>query len=189
MAERQRGRADVVAMNSRSRGFTLAETLIVVALGLVLIGGIATVSNAPAASASSALALPRLIDEARALAALTGDGATVVLRPGFGAEARSFEVAIFRYRPRTGGNFDPAHPDRSERLPGILSSSAGGTAPLAIFISTAGTVSYAAWPASNATLPSEPACQSPLEIMIGNGSPATPLRFQVACTDARLAPT
>jgi prepilin-type N-terminal cleavage/methylation domain-containing protein len=175
-------------MNPRSRGFTLAETLIVVAVGLVLIGGIATLSNAPGASASTALALPRLIDEARVLAAVSGDGATVVLRPGFGAEARSFEMAIFRYRPRAGGSFDPAHPDRSERLPGILSSSLGGSASLAIFISTAGTVSYAAWPASNATLPSEPACTAPLEIMVSAGSNVTPLRFQLACTDARLTP-
>jgi prepilin-type N-terminal cleavage/methylation domain-containing protein len=175
-------------MNGRSRGFTLVETLVVVALGLVLIGGIATLSNAPAASASSALALPRLIDEARVLAALSGDGATVVLRPGLGAEARSFEVAIFRYRPRAGGSLDPAHPDRSERLPGILSSSLGGAAPLAIFISTAGTVSYAAWPASSATFPIEPACLAPLEIVIATGFAATPLRFALACTDARLVP-
>ena len=60
------------------RGFTLVETLFALSV-LILVAGIAgfSLSLRPGAVAAAASDLPSLVAEARALAASTGDGATL----------------------------------------------------------------------------------------------------------------
>ena len=172
------------------RGSSLVEILVVLSLMLALVAGSYALSSAPASVASSALALPRLFDEARVLATVSGDGATIVLTPSVTPGARGFDVALYRYRPRSNGAYSGAGGisiEKTEHLAGALSISAIGSAPIAIFLSSSGTASYAAWSPSAGPISQEPACTAPLNLTISAG--ATSVRFQLACDDARLAHT
>jgi hypothetical protein len=184
---------------------TLAETLLAVA---IVLGGFAatyTLSARPGVVASATLELPALVDAARELAATSGDGATIVFLPNLGAPGGaggSFDVATYAGRPHSGGSFNVANPARTSRLSGVLSSSlragsvAAGTvsSAFAVFIDTAGTLSYAPWTPSQGTIAQEPACVSPLYLAVG-GTPQPAIRpasasgaawFQLSCSDARL---
>ena len=174
-----------VAAQNHERGSSLVEMLIVLALMLGLLAGSYALSSAPASVASSALALPRLFDEARVLAATSGDGATIVLTPSAARAARGFDVALYRYRPRSNGapGAGGIALEKSEHLAGALSTSATGGAPVAIFFSASGTVSYSAWTPDSGPLSQEPACTVPLNLTISAGT--TLARFQLACDDAR----
>jgi hypothetical protein len=178
----------MVALNARERGSSLVEMLVVVAVTAALLGGTYALSRKSAAVASSALALPRLIDEARALAAASGDGATVVFTPialPSGASA-GFDVALYRNRPDAASSGSPAEPvlERTEHLAGTLATSFAGGQPFAIFISTAGTVSYAAWTPAAGQLGQEPLCTAPLTLILTAGP--TTAAFQLPCDSARL---
>ena len=163
--------------------------LIVLALMLALLAGSYALSSASASVASATLALPRLFDEARLLATTSGDGATIVLTPSAAPAARGFDVALYRYRPRSNGapGAGGIALEKSEHLAGALSTSATGGAPVAIFLSTSGTVSYSAWTPASGPVPQEPACTVPLSLTIAAGSALA--RFQLTCDDARLTRT
>lgn len=163
------------------RGFSLVETMLVVAIVLLSVAGSYSLSRSTGRAASSTLVLPSLLDAARELAATTGDGATVLLTPGGAGAMRSFDVTLYRGRPRPGGIFDAGNPARTDRLPGLLQTSLGAGGPIAVFISTAGTVSYAAWSPRQGPIPEEPLCAAPLTLTIDETS-----RFQLACADANL---
>jgi prepilin-type N-terminal cleavage/methylation domain-containing protein len=170
----------VVALNG-TRGQSLIEVLIAIAILLAALAGAVSISQSHAPAIAATSALPAIVGEARSLAATSGDGATVVLAPeGSGTNPAYFRVMLFIGRPRPGGSFDGATPVRSERLVGRLSSSAAGAGSVAIFISTAGSASYAAWSPGQAPLASEPACIDPLVVS------AAGARFSVACADAQL---
>jgi hypothetical protein len=179
----------VSAVRESERGSSLVEILVVLSLMLALLAGTYALSNAPASVASSALALPRLFDEARVLAATSGDGATIVLTPSAGPAVRGFDVALYRYRPRSNGAYSAGGItlEKTEHLAGALSTSATGSAPVAIFLSTSGTASYAAWSPIVGSISQEPACTAPLNLMITAGNAVA--RFQLACDEARLART
>ena len=165
----------------------LAELLVVSALLLALLGGTYTLSRAPAAVASSSLALPRLIDEARALAATTGDGATLVLTPRSPSPSAGFDVALYRNRPDgSGTSASPAGItlERTEHLAGSFTSSLAGSQPIALFIATSGTVSYAVWTPAAGALNQEPPCPGPLTLTLMAGP--TTAAFQLPCDSAHL---
>jgi hypothetical protein len=164
----------------RARGQSLVEVTIVLALMLACLAGAYSLSQSPAPGIAAATALPAILGEARSLAAASGDGATVVLAPdGPGASALSFRVTLFGGRPRPGGSFNAASPVRTERFAGRLSSSAAAAGPVAIFISTAGSASYAAWSPAQGLLASEPPCTSPLLVQVAAAN------FRLACADAQ----
>ena len=177
------------AAGEAERGSSLVEMLVVLSLMLALLAGTYVLSSAPASVASSALALPRLFDEACILAATSGDGATIVLTPSAGPAARGFDVSLYRYRPRSNGLYSAGGItlEKSEHLAGALSTSATGSAPVAIFLSTSGTTSYAAWSPIAGPISQEPACTAPLDLTIAAGNAVA--HFQLACDEARLART
>jgi len=170
----------------------LAELLVVVALSLALLAGTYSLSHAPGAVASSSLGLPRLIDEARALAAASGDGATVILSPKklSSGGAGDFDVALYRNRPHPsaspplGATSAGIVLERTEHLAGSLTSSLAASQQFAIFISTAGTVSYAAWTPAAGPLAQEPPCSAPLTLRLAAGP--TNAAFQLPCDSASL---
>jgi len=174
------GREDLVALR-RARGQSLAEMTVVLAILLAALAGACSLSQSRAPAVAASSALPAILGEARALAATSGDGATVVLAPeGPGPGLASFRVTLFGGRPRPGGTFDPAAPARSDRFAGRLVSSVADAGAVAIFISSAGSASYAAWSPDRTPLADEPACAAPLAIS------AAGARFSLACSDAQL---
>jgi hypothetical protein len=165
-----------------ARGQSLPEVLIALGVMLAALAGVASISQSPARGIAATSALPAIIGEARALAATSGDGATVILAPEDGGAAPGFfRITLFSGRPRPGGSFDPASPLRSERFAGRLWTSAAGAGAVAIFISSAGGASYAAWSPAQALLPSEPTCAEPLSFTAAGS------RFRLACAGAGLA--
>jgi hypothetical protein len=182
-----------------NHGTTLIESLLAISILLGALAGTYALSSRPGAIASAALELPALVDAARELAAVSGDGATIVFFPN----AASFDVTIYSGRPDSSGSFNAANPARSSRIAGLLSTSLGGNSPaagtpssFAVFVSTAGTVSYALWTPSQGPIAQEPACTSPLYLAIGStAQPAVhptgatgAAWFELACSDARLTP-
>jgi len=170
----------LVAVN---RAQSLIEVTIALALLLAGVAGVWSLSQSRAPAIAAGNALPAMLGQARALAATSGDGATVVLAPeGPGPGLASFRVTLFAGRPRPGGSFQAAFPVRSERFAGRLLSSAADAGAVAIFISTAGAASYAAWSPDRAPLATEPACTVPLVVSLAG------VRFGLACSDAQLVP-
>ena len=107
-----------------------------------------------------------------------------------GSGSRSFDVMLYRYRPRAAASPSPGRStagivlDRTEHVMGSLATSATSSGPVAIFISTSGTVSYTAWTPAAGPLAQEPACTAPLELRISAGP--TLANFDLPCGDARL---
>ncbi len=193
----------MVEMNV-SRGQSLVETVLVVAIVLVALGAfVARSLGAGAGSAPAAVdALPAFVESARAVAATTGDGATVTMTqlPLTGSGRASFMVALYRYRPNPGSQFDGSAPLTTERFSGGFRASLG-PGPLALFIASAGTVSFAQWTPGSGTLALEPACAAPLELVVAGddltaqNAPASPppnaarngiAWFTMDCLEARL---
>jgi hypothetical protein len=166
---------------ARARGQTLVEIAVVLAIVLTAVAGAYSLSRSPAPAIAAGVTLPAILGEARSLAATSGDGATVILAPdGPAGAASAFRVTLFGGRPRPDGLFNAASPARSERFAGSLSSSTAGAGAVAIFISTAGSVSYAAWSPDRGTLAGEPPCGAPLSFA------AAGARFSLGCADAQL---
>lgn len=177
----------------------MIETLCAVSILLGALAGTYALSSRPGAVSSAALELPALVDAAREFGATSGDGATIAFFPN----AASFDVAIYAGRPDSGGSLNASNPARTSRIAGVLTNSlaggsaAGGTASaFAIFISTAGTVSYAQWTPSQGSIAQEPSCTTPLYFAIGP-SPQPAIHeagttgaawFQLGCSNAALVP-
>jgi hypothetical protein len=189
---------------SGSRGQTYLDALLAVGLILAALGSVAAwvFASTPGASDAARTALPAAVEEARTIAEASGGGATLALaqEPAGGAGRLRFDVVLFRYRPEPGSPFDPSAPEREWRVAGAFRASVG-PGPVAIFISSSGTASFAAWAPGNPILPQEPACSAPLSLVVA-GDPATVSQapaspppgpangleyFSIDCTDARLA--
>ena len=182
----------------------MLEIMLVVAIVLVALGAFysQTLGSGSGVAPAAIDALPALVENARTVAAGSGDGATVtfVQFPSTGAGRESFEVALFADRPNPGSSFAPV-PLRSERFSGAFRASLGA-GPFALFISSSGTASFANWTVGSPPLQTEPACTAPLYILVaGNATAAqnAPLlpqagprngiaRFELDCGEARLQP-
>ncbi|HMD01496.1 MAG TPA: hypothetical protein VKG44_00900, partial [Candidatus Baltobacteraceae bacterium] len=149
---------------SAQAGFTLLEALLAVALlaGVVVVLGSGSLAQRPGALGATSSALPALVARARALAESSGDGATLAFAP----QPDGFGVTLYAYRPIAGSPFGASSIAQRETYPAYVTSSAGSGA-FAIFISSAGTASYAAWSPASGALASEPACDAPLSLVIG----------------------
>ncbi len=185
-------------MRSRERGFTLLEILMATGtLGILALAlGSFSLGTRPGVVSASGAALPAVVARARTLAEATGDGATLALVPS----ELGFSVTLYPHRPIPGSTFSATWVERIENFRAYLASSAGGTGPFAIFISSAGTASWAAWSAAGGTLESEPVCDAPLGLVLAPSaqaaaaaptfvpsSPPPELRwFTLACQDATL---
>ena len=160
---------------STARGQTLFDVALVVGIMLVALAALSVqrFSSAPGAAASARAAVPSALEEARTIAESSGAGATLIVRQeaAGGAGRESFDLTLYRYRPEPGSPFDAKQPERTWRLSGAVRTSLG-PGSTAIFISSAGTASFALWAPADGTLQNEPACISPLEITVA-GDPAT----------------
>jgi hypothetical protein len=160
---------------STARGQTLFDVALVVGIMLVALAALSVqrFSSAPGAAASARAVVPAALQEARTIAESSGSGATLIVRqePAGGAGRESFDLTLYRYRPEPESRFDAKQPERTWRLPGAVHTSLGpGTT--AIFISSAGTASFALWAPGDPPLQNEPACVAPLEITVA-GDPGT----------------
>jgi hypothetical protein len=193
----------VVALRARARGQTLLDAVLVVAILLTALAAVLAygLTPAPGAGRAASAGLPALVESARAIGASSGDGATLAFEqePLHSAGRNDFDVRVYPARPHPGSSFDPQQPLRTERFAGAFRASfrAG---PLAIFISSSGTASYAHWKPGDRTLEREPACTQPLQLLVGgdpamvNDPPASPspnggnglVWFSMSCDQARL---
>lgn len=160
-------------MKRRSeRAVTLIETLIVVGILVVLLGGLAAFSLGRRAYAlrAAVATVHALVDETRAAAATSGNGATLAFTPASGG---GFTASIYPFRPLPGANLSVA-PLRSTS--GAVGIAAAGiaTLPFAIFISSFGTSSAAAWTPNQGTLAAEPACNGTITLLFDDGSRVEP---------------
>ena len=185
-------------MRARERGFTLLETLMATATlcVLALALGNFSLANRPGVVIASDVALPAVVARARTLAEASGDGATLAFAPnGLG-----FSATLYAHRPIPGSAFGAGRAERIETFRTYLGSSVAGSAAFALFISSSGSASWAAWSSSDGPLASEPACEGSLGIVLAPTaqaaafappfippSPAPELRwFTLACADATL---
>jgi len=193
----------VVSPAHPARGQALVDAMLAVGIVLAALAGVAAyvVARTPGSSAAARSALPAAVEQARTLAESSGDGATLALsqEPAGGAGQTRFDVVLYRYRPQPGSPFDATAPERAWRLAGAFSDSIG-PGPLAIFISSSGTASFATWAPGDPPLQNEPACSTPLTLMVAGdpalltGAPASPPPgprngfewFSVDCSDARV---
>ena len=188
-----------------ARGQTVLDVLVAVAIAMTALACVCAydLARTPGSSAAARSALPGAVEEARTLAESSGAGATLALaqEPNSGAGRSTYDVVLFRYRPQPQSSFDPTRPERAWRLPGAFTASTG-KGPLAIFISSAGTASFATWKPGDGRLQNEPACTAPLGLIVAGdasqltGAAASPPPgpgnglewFSLDCTDARLVP-
>ncbi len=158
-----------MSRSRRPRGQTLLETVVAVGIAVAALAGLLAynLERAPGAAAASTAALPALIEQARTLAAGSGNGATVTFEqePASGPARAAFQVRIYPTRPTPGSKFDPKNPAKTERFQGAFQPSTG-PGPISIFISSAGTASYAPWLPGQPTLQTEPPCTHPLTLTI-----------------------
>ena len=182
-----------VRMGGDDAGFTLAEVLIVVALLLVVtaIGATSLAANTGRQRAS-ALALASELGEARSLAGITGNGATLFVVPAGSASM----VAVYAGRPSPSGSglaLDRSNP--ALLLPTAIALSIDGSAFLstfALFVSSSGSVSalgnYTVREAQQDPLPAEPRCDASiptyLRIAVAYGTPQV-TSSDLPCTFAR----
>ncbi len=152
------------------RGFTLVETVVAVAIVALLTFGIVTLSLAlrPAALRATIGSFDASFAAARAIAATSGNGATIVVLPrsdASGSRLPGFTLRLYRGRPTAANGVTLAD------APAVIADAdvreaTLGTPPFAIFLSTAGNASgQAAYPAIAsdgtprfATIAKQPAC-------------------------------
>jgi prepilin-type N-terminal cleavage/methylation domain-containing protein len=139
------------------RGFTLLEVVIVAAIGTMLLFaaiGMAEGSH-PYAMRSSATLFDAAVAQARALAASSGNGSTIVLAPA----ASGTVLTVYSGRPN-GGAFAAASLPPPV-LGAKVSEAALGGPPFTVFFDSAGHASgMAGAPTSGSTLSADPGCPS-----------------------------
>jgi hypothetical protein len=194
-----------VSRDPAERGQTVLDVLVAVAIALVALACVSAyvVSRTPGATAAARSALPAAVEQARTIAASSGGGATLALAPEpakAGSRTR-FDVVLYRYRPEPNSPFDRNRPERTWRLAGAFRASTG-PGPVAVFISSSGTASFAAWSPGDPPLQNEPPCTAPLGLTVAGdakllaGAPPSPPPgppdgvqwFSLDCSDARLVP-
>ncbi len=156
-------------MGARERGFTLLEALVTVGiLALLLVAGAWAFSLHPNALVAATDDVDAALASARAIAASSGNGATIAFAPR--ADARGNPLAGFTLRIYSGRPDAPGAVRATSAMPVIADASVRertlGAPPFSIFIDSAGNASGAAsYPAidasgnaSFATIAQEPAC-------------------------------
>ncbi|MBV8602350.1 MAG: hypothetical protein JO359_12365 [Candidatus Eremiobacteraeota bacterium] len=148
-------------------GTSLVETLIAVAALVVLLALSANffLGRKAYALRAAVSAFGSLVDEARAVARTSGSGASLVVVP---SDAGGFRARIYPYRPLEGAQ--PEAPVRAVDAPVALTAPGlASVPPFALFISSSGTVSGAAWTPDAGTLAEEPACDAPIALEFDDG--------------------
>ncbi len=156
-------------MGARERGFTLLEVLVTVAiLALLLAAGAWTLSLHPSALAAAADDVDAALASARAIAASSGNGATLVFAPR--TDGRGNRLAGFTLRVYSGRPDAPGTVRATSAMPVVADASVRertlGTPPFSLFVDSAGDASGASsYPAidaegnaSFAVIAQEPAC-------------------------------
>ncbi|MGH7737409.1 MAG: prepilin-type N-terminal cleavage/methylation domain-containing protein [Candidatus Tyrphobacter sp.] len=157
-------------MDGRERGFTLIEVIVAAGvLMLLLAAGAWRLSTRPNALAAASNDVDAAFAQARAIAASSGNGATIVFAPrtARGAAAAGFTVLLYSGRPDavgavTAANEMPVVADATVRERTL------GRPPFALFVDSAGDASgEAAYPSldssgnlSFSVIAQEPACPS-----------------------------
>jgi hypothetical protein len=152
MVQRKRA-SGVVAMK-------LSETVVCIAIIVMLIGALGSYALGKKSYAIRAAvqSFSAFVDDARALAQTSGNGATIAIASdGNGG----FTASLYPYRPIPGASLD-VQPVRTLRTNVTLT-------PLAIFISSSGTASAASWTPNSGALATEPACETPISLTFGDG--------------------
>jgi len=156
-------------MGARQRGFTLIEVLVTVGiLTLLLAAGAWSFSLHPNALVAATDDVDAALASARAIAASSGNGATLVFAPrgnGRGSRLAGFALRIYSGRPNAPGAVNP-----TSAMPVIADANVRertlGTPPFSLFVDSAGDASAeASYPALDANgnarfavIAQEPAC-------------------------------
>lgn len=138
----------------------LSETVVCIAIIVMLIGALGSYALGKKSYALRAAvqSFSGFLDDARQVAQTSGSGATIAIA---GDGNGGFIASLYPYRPLPGADL-AARPERR--------SSAGVTlTALAIFISSSGTASSAAWTPDSGTLASEPPCETPISLTFSDG--------------------
>ena len=124
---------------------------------------------------ASVAAVSALVDDARAVAQTSGNGATIALA---GDGENGFVAALYPFRPL------PSSLTTASATRTIKGNVALAPIPLGIFVSSSATVSAAPWTATDGTLATEPTCSAPIALRFDDGSYRE--THSIACDDARL---
>ncbi len=170
-------------------GFTLLETLVVVALIALVAGiGVESLAQRPAQARSAAIAFAALVDEARTRAALSADGASIGVTNDDGTSI----ATIYAGRPMRGAAVPEVVAQTAPlRTPTTLTLVVGAATlapPFALFFSPAGHVS-ALGPyrlGTDAPLAQEPDCPPASEITLGFVDGVHDQRYRLSCEMPRL---
>ncbi|MGA3036254.1 MAG: hypothetical protein ABSE64_02120 [Vulcanimicrobiaceae bacterium] len=149
----------------------LIETIVCVMIVVVLMAalGANTLGRKAYAIRAAVQSFSAFLDDARAVAQTSGSGATIAIASdGNGG----FTAALYAYRPLEGAVTSSA-PVRTLRGNVALT-------PVAIFISSSGTVSAAAWTPSDGSLALEPTCDTAISLTFADEAHTIP------CEDAVL---
>jgi prepilin-type N-terminal cleavage/methylation domain-containing protein len=172
------------------RGFTLVETIVTVAIIAILLaaGGIWMLGMRPGALAQAADDYDAAVSSARAIAASSGNGTTLVFAPRSNRVA-GFELRIYSGRPSLINSVQPttAMPVVSDAA---VSEKTLGAVPFAIFIGASGHVSgKASYPsfdsAGNASfvpIVSEPTCPFGGFVLTFTGPQGATMTRTLPCT-------
>lgn len=172
------------------RGFTLIEFLVVVCLVAILTFGIVTLTLArhPGELASAARSFDASLDAARAIAATSGNGATIVVAPRTQKTTQNtplpgFILTVYRGRP-TAANAVSATTVMPIVSDISVKEATLGSPPFAIFLSSAGHASgLAAYPSFDSSgnavfsaIAQQPSCPSGSLTLTFTGPNATQTR-------------
>ena len=154
----------------------LLELVVTLTIFLLVAASVAAFSLGRKAYAvhASVAALTALVDDARAAAQTSGNGATIALAAD---ETGGFVATLYPFRPL---------PSAAEGAPAARTIRANvslAPVPLGIFISSSATVSAAPWTVGQ-TLAAEPPCSEPIALTFDDGSYRE--THALACGDARL---
>jgi hypothetical protein len=143
----------------------LIETIVCVTIAVMLLAafGATTLGRKAYAVRAAVQSFSAFLDDATAVARTSGEGATIAIASdGNGG----FTATLYPYRPLEGADLSAA-PVRT--LKGNVSLT-----PVAIFISSSGTVSAASWARSDGSLASEPACTTAISLSFGDEAHTIP---------------
>ena len=161
-------------------GTALIETVLAAAIvALAIAAGVAGAqATHPYGVRSAVLQFSALVDAARELGAAGGDGATLYVQSD---GAGGFRAGLYAHRPIPGtGASSVAVQRMSSPVSFELHSNGSVVAPpLALFLSSSGSISAAAWQPGT-VLAAEPPCSEPLQLRFGAETHA------IDCADARL---
>ncbi|MBC5815819.1 MAG: prepilin-type N-terminal cleavage/methylation domain-containing protein [Candidatus Eremiobacteraeota bacterium] len=168
------------------RGFTLIEMAIAVGVlaMLVLAGAAFAFGNRPMAMRQGAVEFSAQLQAARSLAAASGNGATILVKPRVaGPRPVGFQSMVFSGRPTapnavTSTNFAPVQSEAD------VAEATIGAPTFSIFISGSGHVSMAAGDWTTNALGAEPSCPAAgnytLTFSVDNATSTIMLPCQIA---------